>query len=328
MIRRTACLIARDDDLYRNLAIEKHLMDTLPEDTAILYLWQNRHAVVIGRNQDPWTECAVGSFLSAGGQLSRRYSGGGTQYHDLGTLNYSMILPKSKFDISTQLSVVGMAVGAFGLQPHAGGRSSLSVEGCKFSDSAFLKSGSAACHQGTLLLNTDLNAMQRFLPGTPGKLASRVVNLSTLAPQITAASMQQALYWAFGRAYGAQPALLDERMLNTPAIETLTDRFADGGWIYPAGIQPTLSVTEQFPWGNITVRLRTDRGVIREARLFTDAMEAGLFPQIEQAITGAPLLVSSIAARIDQRLSMLRDPYLLQIADDVQNLLSRHLRGR
>ena len=325
MIRRTACLIARDDDLYRNLAIEKHLMDTLPEDTAILFLWQNRQAVVIGCNQDPWTECAVGAFLSAGGQLSRRFSGGGTQYHDLGTLNFSIILPKSQFDISRQLSVVGMAVGAFGLQPHASGRSSLSINSRKFSDSAFFKSGAAAYHQGTLLLNTDLDAMQHFLSED---LAERVVNLSALKPGVTVSAMQESLYWAFSRAYGCQPAMLDERMLNTPAIETLTDRFADGGWIYPQGIQPTLTVNERFPWGNITVRLRTDRGVIREARLFTDAMEAGLFPQIEQAITGAPLLVSSIAARIDQRLSMLRDPYLLQIADDVQNLLSRHLRGR
>ena len=41
MIRRTACLIARSSDPFRNQAIEKHLMDTLPEDTAILYLWQN-----------------------------------------------------------------------------------------------------------------------------------------------------------------------------------------------------------------------------------------------------------------------------------------------
>ena len=54
MIRRTACLIARQDDPYRNQAIEKQLMDTLPEDTAILYLWQNHRAITIGRAQDAW----------------------------------------------------------------------------------------------------------------------------------------------------------------------------------------------------------------------------------------------------------------------------------
>ena len=51
MIRRTACLIARSNDPYRNQALEKHLMDTLPENTAILFMWQNRASVMLGRAQ-------------------------------------------------------------------------------------------------------------------------------------------------------------------------------------------------------------------------------------------------------------------------------------
>ena len=64
MIRRTACLIARGSDPMRNQAIEKHLMDTLPEDTAILYLWQNAPAVMLGRAQNPWYECPVDDFCA------------------------------------------------------------------------------------------------------------------------------------------------------------------------------------------------------------------------------------------------------------------------
>mgnify|MGYP003297611674 CR=1 FL=1 len=95
MIRRTACLIARGNDPCRNLAIEKHLMDTLPDSTAILFMYQNRQTVVVGRNQNPWYECQVEEFLQAGGFITRRLSGGGVCYQDEGTLNFSIILPKN-----------------------------------------------------------------------------------------------------------------------------------------------------------------------------------------------------------------------------------------
>ena len=106
MIKYASCLIARGTDPYRNLAIEKHLMDTLPEDTVVLYLWQNEHTIVVGRNQDPWNECRVTEFQQSGGRIARRLSGGGAVYHDLGNLNFTFILPKAQFNIPVQLSVV------------------------------------------------------------------------------------------------------------------------------------------------------------------------------------------------------------------------------
>ena len=330
MIRRTACLIARGGDPYRNQAIEKHLMDTLPEDTAILYLWQNERSILIGRCQNPLYECKVDPFLASGGHIARRLGGGATAYHDAGVLNFTFLLPKTQFDIARQLGVAGMAVGAFGVQAQSGPHAILHAEGHMFGRNAFFKSGSAAMHHGALLVNCDLEQWARYLtgaqPASPGP-ADAPVNLNALCADITVDALQQALYWAFARVYGAQPAWLDEQMLDSRSIEGWTARFADPAWIYPEAIPYTFSISERFPWGGVMVKLNVEGGVIRAARIFTDAMEAPLFASLEAALTGSPFLISAIAGRFDQRLELMNDSRLMQLAGDVCNLICGRIRS-
>ncbi len=336
MIRRTACLIARGTDPYHNLAVEKHLMDTLPEDTAILYLWQNQHTVVIGRNQNPWYECRVEEFLQSGGRIARRLSGGGAVYHDLGNLNFTFILPKAEFDIGKQLSVLKMAVSAFGVQAEASGRNDLQAAGRKFNGNAFYKAGSSAFHHGTLLVDCNMDVMAQYLAGDEQKLqqqgvksvTSRVVNLKTFCEDMTIRDMQEALFFAFARVYKKeQPAVLDEYMLDGPTLERISQQFEDEKWIYPAALPYGFTVSEHFPWGGVTVKLLVEGGIIRSAKIFTDAMEASLFTRIEQALTGSPYLISAIGSRFEQKLELLTDPTLLQMAGDVCALICGKMKA-
>ena len=317
----------------RNQAIEKHLMDTLPEDTAILYLWQNTPTVLLGRAQNPWYECPVDDFCAKGGVIGRRLSGGGAMYQDRGSLNFTFILPKAHFDIPRQLSTVGMAVGAFGVQAQASGRNDLSAAGRKFCANAYFKSGSAAMHHGTILVSSQLGQMVSALTVEAGKLPAgmkkpfpKVVNLADLGRGITVSALQESLYWACGRSLGAQPGMLDERMLDSTSIDRMAAQFASREWVYPAGIPYTFAVAERFPWGGVTVQLKQEDGVIRDARVYTDAMEAALFAHIEQALAGSPCLISAISKRFSQRLSWITDLRLGQMAGDVCTLICNRLR--
>lgn len=333
MIRRTACLIARTSDPYRNQTIEKHLMDTLPEDTAILFLWQNALTVMLGRAQNPHYECPVDDLSRKGGFIGRRLSGGGAMYQDKGALNFSFILPKTRFDIPRQLSAIGMAVGAFGVQAQASGRNDLSAEGRKFCANAFFKSGSAAMHHGTILVSSQLGQMVNALTVEEGKLPAgmkksfpQVVNLADVGRGVSIGNVQESLYWAFGRIFGAEPGMLDERMLDSTSIDRTAAQFASREWLFPNGIPYTFTVTERFPWGGVTVQMRIEGSLIRDARVYTDAMEAALFTHIEQALIGSPCLISAISKRFSQRLSWITDLRLGQMAGDVCTLICNRLR--
>lgn len=103
---------------YHNLSIEDYLLRNSDHSSRILFLYTNRPSVVIGRNQNPWLECNLQQFRKglprgkankerhveglkdrnarAPIDLVRRRSGGGTVFHDLGNLNYSVIVPNDK----------------------------------------------------------------------------------------------------------------------------------------------------------------------------------------------------------------------------------------
>ena len=109
-------------DPYENIAAEKYLLENVPENGCILYLWQNKNTVVIGRNQNAWAECRTSLLESEGGKLARRLSGGGAVYHDLGNLNFTFLVGSSDYNLDKQLSVIQTACGYAGITAEKSGR--------------------------------------------------------------------------------------------------------------------------------------------------------------------------------------------------------------
>ena len=186
---------------YYNLALERSLFDFVDEDTVILYLWQNSHTIVIGKNQNAYAECKVDEFIKDGGTLARRPSGGGAVYHDLGNLNFSIICKESIAKEHTYQRIVKEALRFFGIVSEFNGRNDLTVDDKKFSGNAFYVKDDVLCQHGTILINSDFKELSKYLTPDISKLErnhvksveSRVVNLSEISDKITVESMKEAM---------------------------------------------------------------------------------------------------------------------------------------
>lgn len=294
MINRIQLCRTDCTDPYRNLAVEQYLLETVPADTGILYLWQNRHTVVIGRNQNAWRECRTTQLAEDGGFLARRLSGGGAVFHDLGNLNFTFLMNKADYDLPRQLGVIVEACRAMGIPAECSGRNDVLADGRKFSGNAFYEHQGKSYHHGTLLVDVDMSAMGRYLSPSQAKLEakgvasvrSRVVNLRELKPGLTIVEMAERMEAAFQSVYGLTAERLEEGRFDRSYVDALTERNASWEWLYGRDLTCTLQCGDRFAWGEIELRLAVEGGIVAQAAAYTDAMDWALAPAVETALTG------------------------------------------
>ena len=306
MIRRLYTCSGSGADPYRNLALERYLTETVPEDACILYLWQNQNTVVIGRNQNAWKECRTGLLEQEGGVLARRLSGGGAVFHDLGNLNFTFSVTEENYDLPRQQQVILTACRLLGLRAELSGRNDLLAEGRKFSGNSFYSHGGRSFHNGTLLIDADMAKMSLYLAPSKLKLEakgvnsvrSRVVNLCELAPGITVGAMVEAMTAAFCSVYCQRVQTLADGSFDRGGIEERRDRFASYEWIYGRNADFPLCLEERFAWGELTLRLDVRQGVCTEAAVYTDAMDTGFARPLEVALCGSRLDTQALCRRV------------------------------
>ena len=335
MIHKLFVCRARGTNPYENLALEEALLHRVGEGELILYLWQNERTVVIGKNQNPWKECRTALLEEEGGHLARRLSGGGAVFHDLGNLNFTFLMSAGDYDLPRQLTVLERACQSLGIPAQRSGRNDLLADGRKFSGNAFYSHAGKSYHHGTLMVDVDMENVQRYLSPSKAKLAakgvdsvrSRVVNLREFVPKLTIARLSDALISALAEVYGSEPNASSEEVsglnpnvgISIPCpptrvdlqvchsarseesvpptrvlpmnvdeldLHALTEKYRSDEWLYGQKLPFTASVEARFPWGGVEIQLDVNEGVIRTAKVYTDAMDDTIASRLEAVLSG------------------------------------------
>jgi lipoate-protein ligase A len=198
--------LAREEAVARRVAADS----TAP--TPVLRLWRDDPAVVIGRFQLGAAEVDLGAAAALGAPVLRRFTGGGTVWHDPGNLNISVVLrPEDALLVADPelrrlpglyrlvLEPLAAAARALGVTVARVTHRDLVVDRpdgttAKLSGVAAWLGGRALLVHATLLVDADLDALRRACagPGAPGdprweRTKSRRVAVTSIALELAAA---------------------------------------------------------------------------------------------------------------------------------------------
>ena len=314
-MKKLQVLISNQYNPFLNRAVEQYLTDHQEEGIVTLYLWKNQRTVVIGYNQNPYAECNVQLLLDEGGHLMRRGTGGGAVYHDLGNINFSFIADRKLYDVQKQLSVIQEALRNYGLQAEISGRNDLTCQGRKFSGNAFSKGTVNNLHHGTILIKTDGAMMQRYLIVDKAKLlkngvksvASRVVNLSELVPELTSENIKQPLIEAFEKTYGGKASVLDfDTLTEVPEVQAIEDNISSHEFLFGRWEHFQTTKKARFGWGGVEIALKVNeaQAVILDVQIASDCLDTESITQAENLLKGCS---TKKKPAIDETNEILRD---------------------
>jgi lipoate-protein ligase A len=149
-------------DPFYNQAFEEYVFLNFREGDVFL-LWQNSPAVIVGCYQNICREVHVEGLRKLGIPVVRRMSGGGTVYHDLGNVNYTLISSQEGLiDYDRYLEPVIRALNAIGVPARKDRTCDIAVGDGKISGSAQKAAGGRVLHHGTLLFETDLSVLEQI----------------------------------------------------------------------------------------------------------------------------------------------------------------------
>ncbi len=290
-----------------NLAFEEWLMDSSNANEMILFLWQNENTIVIGRNQNPYKECDVNKLKEDNVQLVRRLSGGGAVYHDMGNLNFTFIASDKNYDVENNMKIILNGISKFGIEGSFSGRNDLIAQDKKFSGNAFFSHKGMNCHHGTLLVDVDLSKLSKYLTVSPLKLkskgidsvTSRVVNLKEISSDITIEGLKSALVKSFNEFYKVESKKIhvDEDEID---VIKYKKKYKSWDWNYSESPDFSITIEEKFSWGIFQIHLELSDGIIKDCKIFTDALANEDFKTMEKALLNKPVRSDSMIKVIEE----------------------------
>ena len=168
------CINNTYTNAWFNLASEEYLLKNFSKD--IFMLWQNEPSVIVGKYQNVLAEINLDFAEKNRLKIVRRFSGGGTVFHDSGNLNLTFIENNENvnFDKFTQ-RIIDM-LSKLGIHAESDARRAININGLKISGSAQCVHKDRVMFHATLLFSSNLGSLITSLEVNPAQAGENADN--------------------------------------------------------------------------------------------------------------------------------------------------------
>ncbi len=326
-MKKLRVLISDTNNPWFNLATEDWIFRDMDPSYHVLYLWRNSETVVIGRFQNPWSECNIEKMENDEVYLARRQSGGGAVFHDLGNTNFTFLNGKSDYSKEANNEIITKALKKLGVEAFASGRNDILIkhpddgQERKISGSAFKEAKDRAFHHGTMLINTDLSKLSSYLSPNKKKLMSkglasvraRVSNLNEINSTITHQKLCDEIIKSFFEYYQSTceiEYLNEETLMKIPQLVEYYNHLKDWDWCFGETPKFEQVMDEKLSFGCIEVNMNSHKGRITGLKIFSDSLHPEMIEQLTNDLQNAELTSNGIMQALDtskENLPMIKD---------------------
>ncbi len=259
-------------DPRQNLALEEYLLRHMCVEEPILLFYVNAPAVIVGRNQNVWEEIDLDYVAAHSVQVVRRLSGGGAVYHDLGNLNFSFITSGAQnlhnFQMFTEPVI--RVLNQLGVPAELHGKSDIYAGGRKLSGNAQYLSGQRLVSHGTILFDSDLEALLHALNPRQVQIESKAVqsirakvtNIVEWLPDMDIEALRQALVVGIFEGAAVQTYELSEAEWGK-VQEIKAARYDT--WEWNNGRSPQFTIHKALETGQVSLHI--ERGCIKSIEI-------------------------------------------------------------
>lgn len=303
------CIMSPFRSCYQNIASEEYYLSHFDED--IFYLYINSPCIVVGNNQNTYSEINQKYVQEHGIDVVRRLSGGGAVYHDHGNLNYGFITKntgQSIDDIFRELTrPILKVLQDLGADARFSGRNDLVIDGKKISGIAQYHTAEKTLLHGTLLFSSDLAKLSACLNADPRKfedksvksIQSRVSNIRPfLSKQIDIEEFSSIIMESIMKMFpGSSMYELTEQ--DKAAIEKLANtKYATWEWVYGNSPEFTYQKTIKYEKGIVHIGLNVSSGIIQEISIQGDFFGKKNIEQLKKLLTNISYKYNSIESAL------------------------------